>query len=84
MILHYPQDALDKIEEISYLLKHKQEKPIQKWLLVEEFWNFKKSCANKADFIEKSRKYFELPQPEEEGQEAPEQPAVNQVPDLLS
>lgn len=67
MILHYPEDALDKIEEISYLLKHKSEKSIHHWLLVEEFWNFKKSCTNKADFIEKTRKYFELPQPEEEG-----------------
>ena len=84
MILHYPDDALDKIEEISYLLKHKHEKSIHHWLLIEEFWNFKKSCLNKCDFIEKCRKYFELPQPEEEGGEVPEQPAVNQVPDLLS
>lgn len=47
-------------------------------------WNFKRSCSNKAEFIDRARKLFELPQPEEEGAEAPEVPAVNQVPDLLS
>jgi hypothetical protein len=57
---------------------------MREWLLVEEFWNFKKSCANKADFVTKAWKHFDLPQPEEEGGEVPEIPPVNQVPDLLS
>lgn len=84
IILHYPEDALDKLEEVSYLVKHKGSKTMKEWLLVEEFWNFKKSCSNKADFIERARKHFELPKAEEEGAEAPEIPPVNQVPDLLS
>jgi hypothetical protein len=57
---------------------------MREWLLVEEFWNFKKSCANKADFVTKAWKHFDLPQPEEEGGEVPEIPLVNQIPDLLS
>jgi hypothetical protein len=54
LILHYPEDSLDKLEEVSYLVKHKNHKEMREWLLVEEFWNFKKSCANKADFVTKA------------------------------
>ena len=84
LILHYPDDALDKLEEVSYLVKYKDSKDLKAWLLVEEFWNFKNHCENKADFIAKAKKYFELPQPEEEGGDVPEIPTVNGVPDLLS
>lgn len=84
IILHYPDDALDKLEEVSYLVKFKENKDMRVWLLIEEFWNFKCHCKTKADFVAKARKHFELPQPEEEGGEAPEIPTVNNVPDLLS
>lgn len=84
LILHYPDDSLDKLEEVSHLIKFKDSKNINEWLLIEEFWNFKEACKNKTDFITKARKHFELPQPEEEGGEAPEVPTVNAVPDLLT
>ncbi len=47
LILHYPHDALDKLEEVSYLIKYKDDKDMNEWLLIEEFWNFKQACANK-------------------------------------
>ncbi len=53
MVLHYPEDSLDKIEEISYLIKHKG-KHMRDWLVIEEMWNFKRSCSNKAEFIERA------------------------------
>lgn len=83
MILHYPDDALDKLEEVSYLLKNKENKTMHDWLLVEEFWNFKQACENKKDFIEKAKEHFKLPVPEDGG-EVPEIPVVSNVPDLLS
>ena len=84
LILHYPHDALSKLEEVSYLIKNKENKSVEEWLLVETFWNMKKMCESKADFAAKCRKIFELPEPEEEGGEPPEVPTVNNVPDLLS
>lgn len=84
LILHYPDDSLDKLEEVSYLIKFKDSRNINEWLLIEEFWNFKETCKNKADFVAKARKNFELPQPDEEGGEVPEVPTVNAVPDLLT
>lgn len=84
MILHYPDDALDKLEEVSYLIKHKDSKNPEEWLLIEEMWNIKQQSTNKADFVSKARKHFDLPQPEEEGGDPVEIPTVNNVPDLLS
>lgn len=84
LILHYPDDALDKLEEVSYLTKYKESCNLKEWLLIEEMWNIKKQSANKAEFVAKARKHFDLPQPEEEGAEPAEIPTVNNVPDLLA
>jgi hypothetical protein len=51
LILHYPDDALDKLEEVSWLAKHKKSHKPEDWLLLEEFWSFANTCKNKADFI---------------------------------
>lgn len=83
LILHYPNDSLDKLEEVSWLTKHKSSHAPEQWLLLEEFWNFAKTCSNKADFVAQARKHFELPEPEEEGGPPGELPTVAGVPDLL-
>ena len=51
--------------------------------MLEEVWNFAKTCKNKVEFIEKARAHFKLPEPEEEGGPPGELPTVNGVPDLL-
>lgn len=84
LIKHYPDDALDKIEEVSYLIKNKENKKLTDWLLVEELRNCQRQSKNLEEFIGKARKLFEGPQPEEEGGEPPEPETVNNVPDLLS
>lgn len=73
---------MEKLEEVSWLAKHRQSHDAKEWLLLEEFWNFTKTCENKKDFIGKARKHFELPAPEEEGGPPGELPVVNHVPDL--
>jgi len=82
IILHYPDDALEKLEEVSWLTKNKQTHTPEEWLVTEEFWNFTKTCENKKEFIDQAKKYFELPAPEEEGGPPGELPVVNHVPDL--
>ena len=37
LILHYPDDALEKLEEVSWLTKHRQSHDPKEWLLTEEF-----------------------------------------------
>ena len=42
IVVHCPDDALNKIEEISYLLKNKNTLAIEEWLKVNEIHNYAK------------------------------------------
>jgi hypothetical protein len=42
IVVHCPEDALNKIEEISYLLKNKNTLAIEEWLKVNEIHNYAK------------------------------------------
>lgn len=45
LILHYPDQALEKLEEVSYLLKHKDTIKMEDFLKVSDMRNYKDVCG---------------------------------------
>jgi hypothetical protein len=90
LILHYPDQALDKLEEVSYLLKHNDVHKLEDFLKVSDFRNYKDVCGEMNAYIGKMKDQFgakKAPADGEEGaeEEAPEEVApVGLVPDLLA
>jgi hypothetical protein len=60
LILHYPEDSLDKFEEISYLMKNKDKIQREEFLQLSEKRNYKDAHAHMADWIEKAPTLFEV------------------------
>ncbi|CAI2368089.1 unnamed protein product [Moneuplotes crassus] len=83
LMRHYPQEALDKIEEVSYLCKNKQEVNIEEFLKITEEIRFKTGSEANAEYSFKAGKLFEAPVLEED-EEPPEKAPVGNVPDLLT
>jgi radial spoke head protein 4/6 len=81
LILHYPNQALEKFEEASYLIKNG--KDISKFLKVSDDRDYRDLFESLQEYTTQMQKKFAKPQPNEDG-EMPEEPApVNYVSDLL-
>lgn len=83
LMRHYPEDALDKIEEVSFLCKKKDSIKAEEFLKLSEEIRHRGASEAVAEFVQKAGKLFEKPQLEE-GEEAPEKAVIGNVPDLLS
>lgn len=55
LILHYPAEALEKIEEVSYLLKHQQASglKVEDFLQLEEIHNYSQAAQTLQAYIDK-------------------------------
>ena len=88
LIQHYPDQAFDKLEEVSYLLKNSDTHRLQDFLKVQDFRNHRDVCAEMNDYIAAMKYQFGARKPpadgEEEDAEPEEVPPVGFVPDLLS
>ena len=87
LILHYPTQAFQKLEEVSYLLKHEDTIKIEKFLRFHDVREYKDVCAEMDSYINAMKYQFGARKPTAEGEEdeAPEEPpAVGFVPDLLA
>ena len=86
LIMHYPDQALDKLEEVSYLLKHQSASlKLQDFLVTEESKNIKDHCDALLEYIAKLEQHFPRPKTgEEEGEEAAEAGPIGNVPDLMA
>ena len=89
LILHYPDQALEKLEEVSYLLKHNDVHKLEDFLKVSDFRNYKDVCGEMNGYIEKMKTQFGAKKAAAEGEEAEEEApeevaAVGLVPDLLA
>jgi len=60
LIMHFPSQALDKLEEVSYLVKNNDKLNIGDFLNVEEKGNFKEYSENVQDFIQKVQALFKV------------------------
>lgn len=87
LIIHYPDQALEKLEEVSYLLKNADTHNIEMFLKVSDMRNYADVCQEMNAYIESMKKQFPQKKQLAEGEEeeaAEESPAVGFVPDLLA
>lgn len=86
LILHYPDQSLEKLEEVSYLLKNADTHQIEHFLKISDMRNYKDVCAQMNDYIKIMEGGFGGKATlDEEGNEVPPEEAapVGHVPDLL-
>lgn len=83
LMRHYPEEALDKIEEVSFLCKNKQNYDIKQFLRLAEETRHLHGTQALRDYAAKAIKLFEKPKLEED-EEPPEKAPVGNVPDLLA
>lgn len=83
LIESYPDCALAKFEEVSYLIRNGCD--LEKYLVIGGLHRSSKAAAaNMKDFVEKTTPLFKKPVAEEDGDEPPEVPAVCSIQDLLA
>ena len=70
MILHYPENALDKLEEVSYLLRHGLE--LTDYLKIEEIRTYVGAASEETAYVNEAAKLFpkQAQASEEGGEEA--------------
>jgi hypothetical protein len=86
LILHYPDQSLEKLEEVSYLLKNADSYQIEQFLKIADMRNYKDICTQMADYTKMMQAQFggkAAVDGEEEAEEAAEAAPVGFVPDLL-
>ena len=86
LIMHYPNNALEKIEEVSYLIKNKGDIDIDKYLKTSDLRNHRGVCELMKEYCTYMTAQF--PQPpvvnpddEDPGEPEPTEP-INYVPDM--
>lgn len=51
LIQHYPDQAYDKLEEVSYLLKNQDTHKLEDFLKIQNFKNYKDVCMEMSEYI---------------------------------
>ena len=82
LMRHYPDQPLDKIEEVSYLVKHKADYKVEEFLKLAEQTRYKDVSESLKEYIQTASKLFEAPELGED-EEPPEKAAVGNIPNLL-
>jgi len=72
LILHYPDQALHKLEEVSYLLKHADKFQLEQFLKLKDMRNYKDVCAQMDAYIKQMQEVFGGKKPPAEGEEEEE------------
>ena len=73
LIQHYPTDSVNKLEEVSYLIKKKED--LSNWLRTEDNRNYSENALASKEMITKAMAHFPSPNmddPEAEPEAAPE------------
>ena len=52
LIVHYPEDALNKFEEVSYLYKHHDEIQVEEFLRLQDIKEYSRHCDQIANHSE--------------------------------
>jgi len=65
MILHNPEKALERFEEISYMIKNGIEP--SEFLKIEDSRSYRGAAGNCTDYVEKMAPHFAQGEPDEEG-----------------
>ena len=65
MILHNPEKALERFEEISYMMKRGIDP--NEFLKIEDSRNYQGAAANQTDYVSKMAPHFVQGEPDDEG-----------------
>jgi len=84
LIEHYPDQALDKLEEVSFLLRNRKNVKLEDFLNTCVNKNYSKLTNDLAEYHEQLKPHFKAPEPEEEGGDIPEIAPVGFVQDLMA
>ena len=80
LVQHYPNNSLEKVEEVSYLLKHADSHHIDEFLRIEDKRNYDTVAQSMADHIAQVESMFAGPKaPEEDPEAVPEVGPVGMV-----
>lgn len=82
LMRHYPDEPLDKLEEVSYIVKNRENIKAEEFLRLSEETRFKLVGQALKEYTEIAGKLFEKPKLEDD-EEPPEKGPVGNVPDLL-
>lgn len=82
LIESYPHRALEKLEEVSYLIRKGHD--LTKFLQLGINRDCREQAKDLASYIEKTQPLFIKPKAEEEGEDPPETPPVCNMQDLLA
>jgi len=82
VIIHEPSKAVQRFEEISYMVKHG--KDLNEFLKLEECKDIEAVAKDLDVHIQAIKEHFVIPQPDEDGVVAPAEPLATEMPDLLS
>ena len=82
LIESYPHCALEKLEEVSYLIRKGHD--LTKFLQLGINRDCREQAKDLASYIEKTKPLFIKPKAEEEGEDPPESPPVCNMQDLLA
>ena len=69
LILHYPDQSFNKLEEVSYLLRNEDTLNIEDFLRVSDFRNYKQVCTEMDAYIKELKYQFGAKQPRAEDDE---------------
>jgi hypothetical protein len=83
LILHYPKQALEKLEEVSYLLKNEDSLKLQDFLKTEEIRNYKLRAQDLKQYNQIMSQAFAVAKTGDDDDAAEEVASVGYVPDLL-
>jgi hypothetical protein len=72
LILHYPDQALEKLEEVSYLVKHSGKLKIEDYLKLSDFRNYRDLSKEMKDYIKIIKPLFGGVKPQGEDEEEAE------------
>mmetsp|Transcript_4972 Transcript_4972/g.6620 ORF Transcript_4972/g.6620 Transcript_4972/m.6620 type:complete len:152 (+) Transcript_4972:317-772(+) len=82
LILHSPEKALERFEEISYMIKNKMN--VSEFIKIEDIRDYKQVAAQAIDYTSRMGPHFALGEPDDEGVIPQPEPLATQVQDLMS
>lgn len=56
MILHYPNNSLERFEEVSYLIKNRMD--LKEYLKIEEIRTYSEVAKNELEYVARATKFF--------------------------
>ena len=81
MILHNPEQALERFEEVSFMIK--QGRDPNEFITCDDFHDYREVSKDQEEYVTSTKPLFAQGEPDEDGNIAQPDPLVTQVQDLM-